>query len=126
MKLLKKPAVAFLLAFVLVIASTLISVKAKLENNLELVCETLCDRVLDFAVENNLASLETEARTIRSSGSRDLKDYAGLIMSYSEQASGFDKDATRSVDQAVKNYNRFLQETERFPAGLFVSLLNIC
>ena len=123
MKLLRKPAFAFLLAFVIVIASTLISVNAKLDNNYALVCENLCDRVLDFAVENDLIDLATQARTTRSASSRAV-DYSSLIASYSAQAAGFDKDATRYADQAVKNYTRFMQETERFPANLFVRLLN--
>lgn len=126
MSMLKKPAVAFLLSLLIVLLSTFISAKVRLERNYDQVCETLCDQVLSFAEKNELISLEAAARsTLSHQNTNSRTDYDGLILSYTELASGFPKEDTRSVDQAIKSYTHFFQGTERFPANLFVRLLNI-
>lgn len=124
MSFLKKPAVAFLLAFLIVLGSTFFTVKAKLQRNYDLLCENVCARISDFAVKNDLAELDASARYVAANAStHDLKDYHGLIIEYTDYASGYSSSETRAADQAVKSFNRFLQEAEQFPAYLFARML---
>ena len=120
MKFLKKPAAAFLIAFVIVICSTLWSGKVRLERDYDLVRETLCESVMDFANDKGLPELASEARALSHlDGSKE--DYDDLIRSCNEAARDYAKRDTKAVDRAIKKFSRF----EEFPATLFARLWNV-
>ncbi len=121
MKLLKNPLVALLLCLAIIVCSTCVSVKVKMVNKNDRICAKLCDEVLEFAEKNDLDGLQAKARITMVNG-----DYRSLIASFNETLSdGGDYKRVDDVDDAIRDYTKFLKTTEKFPASFFAEKLNI-
>ena len=118
MKLFKNPFFAVVFCLLLIVTSTCLSVKVKMERRYDRVCDKLYEEVLEFADDNGLGQLRSEAHAAAASG-----DYRSLIESYSAYAA--EHHDTDDVDDAIRDYTRFLRKTQQFPASAFVDLLNI-
>ena len=118
MKLFKNPFFAVIFCLLLIVTSTCLSVKVKMERRYDRVCDKLYEEVLEFADENGLGELKNEAHAAAAAG-----DYRSLISSYSVYSVGYnDSD---DVDDAIRDYTKFLRKTQQFPASYFVDLLTI-
>ena len=111
MKLFKNPLFALLLCLLVIVCSTCLNVKIKMEKRYE--------EVLEFAEENGLGELKTKAHTAAAAG-----DYRSLIAAYSEYSLGNYHDAD-DVDDAIRDYTKFLRKSQQFPASVFTDLLHI-
>ncbi len=121
MKLFKNPLFAVVFCLLIVVVSSLINAEVGLGKKNERLGNQLCREVIEFAGENGLDSLQAEARGTMMSG-----DYRSLIASFSEAVAGLnDYDDVDDVDDAILRYTRFLRSTEKFPAKLFVRVLNM-
>ena len=118
MKLFKNPVFAFFFCLLLIVSSTCLSVKVKMERRYDKVCDELYEEVLEFADENGLGELKTEAHAAAAAGG-----YRALISAYSAYSSGY--NGTDDVDDAIRDYTKFLRKTQQFPASYFTELLNI-
>ena len=120
MKLFKNPLFAIVFCLLLIVCSTCLNAKIKMEKRYDSACDRIYEEVLEFADENGLAALKTEAHAAAASG-----DYGSLISAYSAYSAGDYRDAD-DVDDAIRAYNKFLQHcTHSFPASFFTDLLNI-
>lgn len=117
MKLLKNPVVALLLCLALIFSSTCLNAKIGLEKKYDRVCDELCEEMVEYADKNKLDTLRAQALTSVTTG-----NYSALISSYNE-VSGL--KGTDDVNDAIRDYNKFLRKTTRFPAKMFVDFLNI-
>jgi len=118
MKLFKNPLFAIVLCLLLIVGSTCLNARIKMEKRYDRVCDKLYEEVLEFADENGLSELKNAAHSAAAAG-----DYRSLISAYSAYASGY-KD-TDDVDDAIRDYTKFLRKTQQFPASVFTELLNI-
>jgi|GEM_PF-6890595 len=126
MKFFKKPLVAILLSVLIVLVSTCVSARNDLIREHAQVCEDLGKSILSFAAVRKLPELESSAKALLSDpDSAEKKDYDALIVSYSAASSGAESSETWAVDHAVKDYRRFCQMTNRFPAKIFVELFHL-
>ena len=119
MKLFRNPLFAVLFCLLLIVTSTCLNVKIKMEKRYDRVCDKLYEEVLEFADENGLGELKNEAHAAAAAG-----DYRGMISAYSAYSSAGFNDAD-DVDDAIRDYTKFLRKTQIFPASAFVDLLNI-
>ena len=119
MKLFKNPLFAIVLCLLIVVCSTCLSAGLKMEKRYDRVCDRLYEEVLEFADENNLGALKTEAHAAAAAG-----DYRSLISAYSAYSAGGYRDAD-DVDDAIRAYTKFLRKTQQFPASVFTDLLKI-
>ena len=119
MKLFKNPLFALLLCLLVIVCSTCLNVKIKMEKRYDRVCDKLYEEVLEFAEENGLGELKTKAHTAAAAG-----DYRSLIAAYSEYSLGNYHDAD-DVDDAIRDYTKFLRKSQQFPASVFTDLLHI-
>lgn len=120
MKLFKNPVFAIVLCLLLIFCSTCLNAKVKMEKRYDKLCDRLCDEVLEYAEDNRIDELKSRARDASATG-----DYRGLISSFDELSAGRKFDDTDDVDDAIREYNKFLRKTQHFPAKVFVDLLNI-
>ena len=118
MKLFKNPLFALLLCLLLIVGSTCLNVRIKMEKRYDRVCDELYEEILEFADENGLGELKNAAHSAASAG-----DYRSMISAYSVYGANY-KDAD-DVDEAIRDYTKFLRKTQQFPASVFVDLLNI-
>ena len=118
MKLFKSPFFAVVICLLLIVSSTCLNAKIKMEKRYNRVCDELYEEVLEFADENGLGELRSEAHTAAAAG-----DFRSLISSYSAYTAG--SHDTEDVDDAIRDYTSFLRKTQQFPASFFVDLLNI-
>ena len=70
--------------------------------------------------DNRIDELKSRARDASATG-----DYRGLIAAFDELSAGRKFDDTDDVDDAIRDYNKFLRKTRQFPAKVFVDLLHI-
>ena len=121
MKLFKNPVFAVVFCALIVILSTCLNVKIKMERKYDRVCDEVYEEIDEFAEENGLSELRTQARATLSTG-----DFDALISSYQAVvASGTNLSDVDDVDDAIRDYNNLLRKTTRFPASYFVELLHI-
>ena len=120
MKLFKNPVFAIVFCLLLIFSSTCLSVKVKMEKRYDKICDNLYDEILEYAEDNRIDELKSRARDASATG-----DYRGLISSFDELSAGRKFDDTDDVDDAIRDYNKFLRKTQQFPAKVFVDLLNI-
>ena len=120
MKLFKNPVFAIVFCLLLIFSSTCLSVKVKMEKRYDKICDNLYDEILEYAEDNRIDELKSRARDASATG-----DYRGLISSFDELSAGRKFDDTDDVDDAIREYNKFLRKTQQFPAKVFVDLLNI-
>ena len=120
MKLFKNPVFAIVLCLLLIFCSTCLNAKVKMEKRYDRICDRLYDEVLEYAEGNRIDELKSHARDASATG-----DYRALIASFDELSAGRKFDDTDDVDDAIRDYNKFLRKTQQFPAKVFVDLLNI-
>ena len=120
MKLFKNPFFALFLCLAIVFCSTCLNAKIKMENRYEKVCDRLYDEVIEYANDYGIDELKVRARDTYAAG-----DYRGLISSFSELSAGMTSSDTEDVDDAIKAYNKFIRDTQKFPATVFVDLWNL-
>ena len=120
MKLFKNPVFAVILCLLLIFCSTCLSVKVKMEKRYDKICDNLYDEILEYAEDNRIDELKSQAHDASATG-----DYRGLIAAFDELSAGRKFDDTDDVDDAIRDYNKFLRKTQQFPAKVFVDLLNI-
>ena len=120
MKLFKNPVFAVFFCLLLIFCSTCLSVKVKMEKRYDKICDNLYDEILEYAEDNRIDELKSRARDASATG-----DYRGLISSFDELSAGRKFDDTDDVDDAIRDFNKFLRKTQHFPAKVFVDLLNI-
>ena len=120
MKLFKNPVFAIVFCLLLIFCSTCLSVKVKMEKRYDKICDNLYDEILEYAEDNRIDELKSRARDASATG-----DYRGLIAAFDELSAGRKFDDTDDVDDAIRDYNKFLRKTQQFPAKVFVDLLHI-
>ena len=120
MKLFKNPVFAVFFCLLLIFCSTCLSVKVKMEKRYDKICDNLYDEILEYAEDNRIDELKSRARDASATG-----DYRGLIAAFDELSAGRKFDDTDDVDDAIRDYNKFLRKTQQFPAKVFVDLLHI-
>ena len=121
MKLFKNPVFAVIFCALVIILSTCLNAKIKMEKKYDSVCDEVYEEIDEFAEKNGLSELRIQARTTLLNG-----DYDALIESYQAVvASGENLSHADDVDDAIRDYNRFLRQTTRFPTSYFVELLHI-
>ncbi len=120
MKLFKNPVFAIVFCLLLIFCSTCLNARVKMEKRYDKLCDRLCDEVLEYAEDNRIDELKSRARDASATG-----DYRGLISSFDELSAGRKFDDTDDVDDAIRDFNKFLRKTQQFPAKVFVDLLNI-
>lgn len=119
MKLFKNPFFAIFFCLLLIVCSTCLNVRIKMQNRYDRVCDRLYEEVIEFAEENGLGELKTEAHAAAASG-----DYRSLISAYSSYSLGNYHDAD-DVDDAIRDFTKFLRKTQQFPASVFADLMHI-
>ena len=120
MKLFKNPVFAIVFCLLLIFSSTCLSVKVKMEKRYDKICDNLYDEILEYAEDYRIDELKSRARDASATG-----DYRGLISSFDELSAGRKFDDTDDVDDAIRDFNKFLRKSQHFPAKVFVDLLNI-
>ena len=120
MKLFKNPVFAIVFCLLLIFSSTCLSVKVKMEKRYDKICDNLYDEILEYAEDNRIDELKSQTHDASATG-----DYRGLIAAFDELSAGRKFDDTDDVDDAIRDYNKFLRKTQQFPAKVFVDLLNI-
>ena len=118
MKLFKNPLFAILLCLLVIFGSTCLNAKIKMEKRYDRVCDGMYEEVLEFADKNGLGDLRNAAHAAAAAG-----DYRSLISAYSAYAASY--DGADDVDDAIRDYTKFLRKTQLFPASVFTDLLNI-
>ena len=119
MKLLKNPVFATVLCLLLIVGSTCLNVKIKMERRYDRVCDRLYEEVLEFADDNGLSELKNAAHAAAAAG-----DYNAMISAYAADSLSVSHDSD-DVDDAIRDYTRFLRKTQQFPASVFTDLLHI-
>ena len=121
MKLFKNPVFAVVFCLLLIILSTCLNAKIGLEKRYDRVSDEVYEEIDEFAEKNGLTDLRSQARATLISG-----DYNALIHNYQASVvSGEKYKDLDDVDEAIRDYNKFLRKTTRFPASYFVELLHI-
>lgn len=125
-KLFHNRAFVIFVCVVIVLSSTLVNGKRGLEKKYEQIGDLLSASILDFAREHDIDDLEKSARSCLSRvDPLVMKDYDSLISAFTDAAVGFDSDETADVDYAIREFGRFRQMSNRFPAVVFVDLFNL-
>ena len=109
MKLFKNPVFAVFFCVLVIILSTCLNAKIKMEKKYDRVCDEVYEEIDEFAEKNGLAELRIQARTTLLNG-----DYDSLIHSYQTSVvSGEKYKDLDDVDEAIRDYNKFLRKTTR-------------
>ena len=119
MKLFKNPVFAVVLCLLLIVGSTCLNARFKMEKKNDRLCGKLYEEIVEFADENGLGALKSDAHAAAAAG-----EYYSLITAYNAYSLGNYHDAD-DVDDAIRSYTRFLRSTHRFPASLFVELFDL-
>ncbi len=120
MKLFKNPVFAVFLCLLLIVGSTCLNARVKMEKRYDRLFDELCEEVLEYADDNGIDELKIRAREASAGG-----DYSSLIAAFSELSAGQKFSDSSDVDEAIRDFNKFLRKTQHFPAKMFVELLNI-
>ena len=118
MKLFKNPVFAVVLCLLMIVSSFFLT-GLKMEKKYDRLCGELYEEIIDFSSENGLGSLKNDAHAAAASG-----DYRSLISTYNEYAMGNYRDSD-DVEDAIRSITRFLRNSQRFPASLYVNLFDL-
>ena len=118
MKLFKNPVFAVIFCLLLIVCSVFLT-RFRMEREYDRLCSNLYDEIVEFAEENGLGALKSDAHAAAAS-----EDYASLVTAYSAYSLGNYHD-TDDVDDAIRSYTKFMRSTHRFPASFFVDLFDL-
>ena len=120
MKLFRNPVFAVFFCLLLIVSSTCLNAKIKMEKRYDRVCKELVEEVIDYADDNGITELRSDALSASING-----DYDGLIDSVIGLSSNQKYGDTDDVLEAIRDYTVFISKTQKFPATIFADLWHL-